>query len=420
MTYQYQLLPDLSTDEFTALKESIKQNGILVPIEKDEAGNILDGHHRLRAMAELKSEGVDIPWPVVNIRSGMDEQQKRNHVRALNIIRRHMSKDQLKAQWEAMRADNMTLEQIARTSNVGVNTVKRALDNSELPNGNSEITNKRGQNRPKKYKPKPPKTVITTSKKNEQSMFDALATVGADNVPDGISDAKKISTMAGEIEKENKRQEIIDQRLSDGVVLDGVDLRLGDLSILGAELEDSSIDLILTDPPYPAEFLPSWDALAALAVRVLKPSKFLVAYSGQLHLPDVMQKLSVPGLRYYWTICLIHNGGNQFIQARNVNCGWKPLLVFQKEPIEKIGFSDVIQGTGREKELHDWAQATEELNYVIEKLSIEGDVILDPFAGSGTTLVAAKRNNRRSIGFEIDEDKYKIAMGRLNGELQNA
>lgn len=44
----------------------------------------------------------------------------------------------------------------------------------------------------------------------------------------------------------------------------------------------------------------------------------------------------------------------------------------------------------------------------------EGDVVLDVFAGSGTTLVAAKNTGRKYIGFEIEEKWYNIAFNRLN------
>ena len=49
----------------------------------------------------------------------------------------------------------------------------------------------------------------------------------------------------------------------------------------------------------------------------------------------------------------------------------------------------------------------------------EGDVVLDPFAGSGTTLVAAKELNRRFIGFEIEEKWHKVAVDRLKGIAAN-
>ena len=45
----------------------------------------------------------------------------------------------------------------------------------------------------------------------------------------------------------------------------------------------------------------------------------------------------------------------------------------------------------------------------------ENDIILDCFAGSGTTCVACKETNRRYIGMEIDKEYHKIAVNRLNG-----
>jgi site-specific DNA-methyltransferase (adenine-specific) len=48
--------------------------------------------------------------------------------------------------------------------------------------------------------------------------------------------------------------------------------------------------------------------------------------------------------------------------------------------------------------------------------SFVGDTVLDPFMGSGSTLVAASRCNRRSIGIEIDPHYCEIAQGRIERE----
>lgn len=84
----YQLLPPLSDEEYEALKESIRQEGIHIPVEVDEDGNILDGHHRARIALEL---GIEYP---TNVRVGLTEVQKRSLSRTLNTQRRHLSQAQ--------------------------------------------------------------------------------------------------------------------------------------------------------------------------------------------------------------------------------------------------------------------------------------------------------------------------------------
>jgi len=54
--------------------------------------------------------------------------------------------------------------------------------------------------------------------------------------------------------------------------------------------------------------------------------------------------------------------------------------------------------------------------WLTEKGSLEGEIILDPFLGSGTTAVAAKRLGRKFIGIEISEDYCRIAVSRIQAE----
>lgn len=81
----YQVLPPLSEDDYGALKADIAARGVLVPVEYDETGTILDGHHRVRACAEI---GLT-EWPRL-VRMGLSESEKRRHARQLNLARRHL------------------------------------------------------------------------------------------------------------------------------------------------------------------------------------------------------------------------------------------------------------------------------------------------------------------------------------------
>ena len=61
-----------------------------------------------------------------------------------------------------------------------------------------------------------------------------------------------------------------------------------------------------------------------------------------------------------------------------------------------------------------------ELAYrLIRMFSFWGDTVLDPFCGTGTTMIAAMKCNRNSIGIEVDEEYCSIAANRLRDENQN-
>jgi ParB-like chromosome segregation protein Spo0J len=84
----YQLLPQLTGDEYAALKADIAEHGIRVPIDVDEQGRILDGHHRSTIAAEL---GIDPPKRVI---TGLTEEAKREHALAVNVQRRILTREQ--------------------------------------------------------------------------------------------------------------------------------------------------------------------------------------------------------------------------------------------------------------------------------------------------------------------------------------
>jgi DNA modification methylase len=178
---------------------------------------------------------------------------------------------------------------------------------------------------------------------------------------------------------------------------------------------DKKIDLILTDPPYGSDYLKQWTKLAEWSKKHLKKNGFLISYFGELNLPQFYFELS-KHLNYYWTFCLVHSGNKQLINPRNIFCGWKPIVVYQNK-FKKldIAVEDIIIGTGREKGEHEWQQAEDEIESIINNFSDPGDLICDPFMGSGTILKKSKKMNRNILGFEIDKSRYEEGVIKING-----
>lgn len=185
------------------------------------------------------------------------------------------------------------------------------------------------------------------------------------------------------------------------------------------KLKENSIDLILTDPPYPLEFIDLWDGLRVFAEKYLKPSGFLVAYSGEINLPEVFKRME-GDLVYYWTYCLYHTGGTKLIRPRNLMNRWKPILIYQKHPykVTEITYQDYIISEQREKTEHEWQQSESGCQKLIEIFSKEGDLVCDPMAGSGTFPVVAYRMKRKPLAIEIDEYYYKLTKKRLYDETR--
>jgi site-specific DNA-methyltransferase (adenine-specific) len=56
----------------------------------------------------------------------------------------------------------------------------------------------------------------------------------------------------------------------------------------------------------------------------------------------------------------------------------------------------------------------------LKQSSKEFDLVLDPFAGSASVLRVCKKLKRKAIGFELNENHFKLASKALQGELEDA
>lgn len=96
-----------------------------------------------------------------------------------------------------------------------------------------------------------------------------------------------------------------------------------------------------------------------------------------------------------------------------------PVLFYGTDPLLNKGARpNVIQSSAAaEKNGHPCPKPIEWMRWLVDRVSLPGEVVCDPFAGSGTTLEAAKYLGLRAIGVELDERYCEIAARRLTQDV---
>jgi ParB-like chromosome segregation protein Spo0J len=396
------LLPPLSTEEHAALKADIKANGVRVPIDVDEDGNILDGHHRYAI-----EQGA--PTHVVK---GLSPAEKKAHVYRSNFLRRNMSLDRrnkIKANMKQVAFDlreedakKYTQQVVADTLGVSQPTVAGWF----APN----IKANKRCNRPDAR--------VKVPKEQRAPIYERLQ--NGDTQVQVAADWDVSHTQIQRIEKaeakrrEKECQEEDNLKLARKETADNDQhVILGDFREHADDIADESVSLIFTDPPYDRKSLDLYGDLAEFGARKLKPGGSLLCYVGHYALPDVLP-LMAPHLRFWWECCCQHTGKSARMTEYGIVVGWKPILWFVKETRgDKGTFVDDIVVSEMEKGTHAWQQGLVDAAYYLGKLSRPGDLIVDPFCGGGTTAVAAKRLERRWRTFEIKEQAAVKARKRI-------
>jgi site-specific DNA-methyltransferase (adenine-specific) len=191
------------------------------------------------------------------------------------------------------------------------------------------------------------------------------------------------------------------------------DIDLRHCAAADLDIEANSVDLILTDPPYGANYIGTWADLAKLAFRVLRPSGILVAYSGQMFVREALAALSEQ-LEYVWLAAIVHDGAFFQLRKHKIQVAWKPLLVFGQPPLSiDHEWIDTLDVGRREKTYHGWQQAEAEAAYIVEAFTVPSDLVIDPFLGGGTIAAACRNLGRRFVGCDIDPTRVDRAKERL-------
>ena len=184
-----------------------------------------------------------------------------------------------------------------------------------------------------------------------------------------------------------------------------------DMNDVVRNMENESIDLILTDPPYGIEYVSNHrksklkeiknDDVLYMDVdmfwRVIRETGSLWSfYSHKIELYDKRIKNRIIWVKNNWTAGDLEGDfGNQY------EC----IAFMPKKKFKLNGYrhSNVWNFGRVPPSNHPTEKPVSLLCRIIESCTNEGDLVFDPFAGSGATLFACKMLNRRFVGSEIDE-----------------
>ena len=215
--------------------------------------------------------------------------------------------------------------------------------------------------------------------------------------------------------------------------------------IVGMEkIEDGSVDLLLTDPPYNISMKSNfhtmgrtgvdfgeWDkgfdqrTWLEVALKKVRKGGSVVIFNSWKNIGELKEVLEANGfvlkelIQWKKTNPMPRNRDRRFIADYEV-------AVWAVKPGGKWTFnrlSDtyerpeiVCKLTPKSEKVnsgHPTQKPVEVMEWLINRLSNESDLILDPFMGSGSTGVACMNTNRKFIGIELDEKYFNMVKDRL-------
>lgn len=208
-------------------------------------------------------------------------------------------------------------------------------------------------------------------------------------------------------------------------------LMLGDCLQRMKEIPDGSVDLVLTDPPYGMAFQSNYrkDRHAKIhgdagiewlgefcreLSRVMKMDSAAYVFCSFHHIEKFKVELE----------CVLKVKNLLVWEKNNTSMGdlrgdfapkvefvilavkGRPLIRGKRDP-------NIFKFSKTGNDLHPTQKPVDLCEYLVSKFSDVGDMILDPFMGSGTTGVACVNTGRRFIGIERDEGYFEIAKKRI-------
>ncbi len=218
--------------------------------------------------------------------------------------------------------------------------------------------------------------------------------------------------------------------------------------------DDGKIELLLTDPPYgisesygcekqiprrlrsdgrdfimPRGYFGDWDTNIQphswLNIVLPKVGGWFVSFCGHAQIDAYQRSLKEHKFVAVGTLVWQKTNPVPFNSRHKPVNAWEAVVVGKRSGVAFNG-QGVVHNVFKHKSpspqsrIHPTQKPLGLLKRFVELFSTEGGIIYDPFAGSGSTLIAGVQMKRYAIGYEIDQDIYQSGCARIKGEINGA
>ena len=394
----------------TELAESIRLYGQIEPIVIDENYCLIAGERRLRAHQQLKKETI-----LAVFMKDLSELQKMEIELEENVMRANFTWQEEVAAKERLHSIKQQIHGKAKQGTKG-NEDKWDLADTAMALGESKTT---------------------------VSVDIALAK-GMRAFPH-LAKEKNKSTAFKLLKKEQMKiiNEEVSRRMKASDLVAHPDVKNGNCIEVMQGMEAESVDLILSDPPYGIDVdnAHTYKRMTIVATnfndgdfdtfdlldkafremyRLLKPDRHMYIFFAMTKYERVVQLLEKHGFGVHQIPLIWDKGSGSYpSQSTSYVHSYEPFLHCWKGKRKLNGTPrDIFQykRVPSNQKVHPTQKPTELLRDLIGFSSSVGELVFDPFAGSGATLVAAKETQRRASGVELNPVYFKAICDRLEGK----
>ncbi len=214
-------------------------------------------------------------------------------------------------------------------------------------------------------------------------------------------------------------------------MLNDIDLRCGDCLELMKDIPDGSIDLVLTDPPYGINFVSNhrkrkYDAIKNDNVltwiddfvdelyRILKANTAVYCFCSW-HNIDVFKTTFEKKFKIK-NIIVWEKNNTSMGDLKGSYAPKHEFVIFAhkgRRILNGFRYADIIKAKRTGNKYHPTEKPIDLLEIFINESSNQGEVVFDPFMGSGSAGVACVNTGRKFIGMELDKQYFDIAANRI-------